>query len=197
MRWIGTIRFSMSTGMMLVIAAAAAFALFAKVRQHVGPITTAPGWKTDVPSLFLLAIGLTAIALGAWKSHTAVQMMLQFTLACLGCLVLIWIGEAQFERALRYVFQGAFALTVSLPMLIRRFVKSGMPKGPRRDWWKKTCEAIFFSFLNLLLVSGGGLIQATLYTFGSGFLSKPAPVPVAAPVPFSPNPVPPVPPPAM
>ena len=95
------------------------------------------------------------------------QIMLQVTLACFGCLTLIWIGEAQYERAIRYWCQATFAATVTLPMLGRRFVKSGLPRGPRRDWWKKTCEAVFFSFLTMILVSAGGLLQAAVYMAAS------------------------------
>ena len=144
--------------MMFVLMAAAAMALFVKIQQHTNAVLPA-GWKIDVPSLFLLAIALTAVALGSWKEHSAVQTMLQVTLACVGCLTLIWIGEAQYERAIRYWCQGTFAATVTIPMLARRFVKSGMPRGPRRDWWKKTCEAVFFSFLTMMLVTAGGLFQ--------------------------------------
>jgi hypothetical protein len=162
----------MRTIAMLVLTAAVAFALFAKVRQHTGAVAPA-GWKLDIPSLFLLAIGLTALALGSWKEHTAVQTMLQMTLTCLGCLVLIWIGEAQHERAIRYWFQGTFATTVSLPLLARRIVKAELPKGPRREWWKKTCEAMVFSFLNLMLVTVGGILQGAVYVLGTSFLVKP------------------------
>ncbi len=173
MRWIGKVRFSMATIMMLVVTVAAASALYAKVRKHTELITIT-GWKVDVPSLFLLAIGLTAVALASWKEHSAAQAMLQMTLTCVGCLVLIGICEAQYERAVRYWFQGTFAVTVSLPLLVRRFVKSELPRGPRRDFWKKTCEAIFFSFLNMLLVTCGGMVQAAVYLAGVSFLAKPA-----------------------
>jgi hypothetical protein len=132
-----------------------------------------PGWKVDIPTLFLLAIGLTALALSSWKEHTAVQTMLQMTLTCVGCLVLIWIGEAHYERAIRYWFQGTFAATVSLPLLARRIVKSQLPRGPRRDWWKRTCEAIFFSFLSMMLVTAGGLFQTAVYLAGTTWLAIP------------------------
>jgi hypothetical protein len=166
MRLIRRIRFSMGTIMMFVLMAAAVMALFVKIRQHTDAVLPA-GWKIDVPSLFLLAIGLTALALGSWKEHSAVQMMLQVTLACVGCLTLIWIGEAQYERAIRYWCQGMFAATVTIPMLARRFVKTGMARGPRREWWKKTCEAVSFSFLTMLLVTAGGLLQAAVYALAS------------------------------
>ena len=170
MRLIRKIRFSMGTIMMFVLTAAA-MALFAKIQQHTDAVTP-PGWKIDVPSLSLLAIVLTAVALGSWKEHTAIQTMLQVTLTCLGCLTLIWIGEAQYERAIRYWFQATFAATVTVPMLARRFVKSELPRGPRRDWWKKTCEAVFFSFLNMMLVTVGGLLQTAVYLVGSELLAK-------------------------
>ena len=162
MQLIRKVRFSMGTIMMFVLMTAAVMALFVKIRQHTDGVLPA-GWKIDVPSLFLLAIGLTAVALGSWKEHSAAQIMLQVTLACVGCLTLIWIGEEQYERAIRYWCQGMFAATVTIPMLARRFVKTGLPRGPRRDWWKKTCEAAFFSFLTMILVSAGGLVQAAVY----------------------------------
>jgi hypothetical protein len=198
-RLIPKIRFSMGTIMMFVVMAAAGMALFVKIQRLTesvaAPAGLPPGWKLDIPSLFLLAIALTAVALGSWKEHSAVQLMLQVTLACFGCLTLIWISEAQYERAIRYWCQGTFAATVTLPMLGRRFVKSGLPRGPRRDWWKKTCEAIFFSFLTMLLVTAGGLLQAAIYTAASAISasSNPAsvPTPVMPPVtpPFPPSPV--------
>jgi hypothetical protein len=70
-------------------------------------------------------------------------------------------------------FQGTFAATVSLPLLARRFVKSGLSRGPRRDWWKKTCEAIFFSFLNMMLVTAGALFQAAIYIIASNLPQPP------------------------
>jgi hypothetical protein len=94
------------------------------------------------------------------------------TLACVGCLTLIWIGEAQYERAIRYWCQAMFAATVTIPMVARRLVKSGLPRGPRRDWWKKTCEAVFFSFLTMLLVTAGGLFQAAVYALSVEFLGR-------------------------
>jgi carbon starvation protein CstA len=173
MRPVGKIQFSLGTLMMAVLAAAAALALYAKVLYHT-EVVNQTVWKFDVPSLFLLAITLTALALGSWKAHSSVQILLQITLASVGCPILIWIGEGQHERVIRYWFQGTFAATVVLPLLARRYVKSRLPRGPKRDWWKKTCEAMFFSFLNMLLVTGGALLQAAVYLGATNFLSKPA-----------------------
>ena len=97
--------------------------------------------------------------------------MLQVTLACLVSLSLIWIGEAQYERAIRYWLQGTFAATVTLPLIAHSVVKSALPRGPKRNWWKKTCEAVFFSFLNVLLVTAGGVFQAYLSFLGLEFLA--------------------------
>ena len=120
------------------------------------------------------------------------QIMLQVTIACFGCLTLIWIGEAKYERAIRYWCQATFAATVTIPMLGRRFVKSSLPRGPRRDWWKKTCEAVFFSFLTMILVSAGGLLQAAVYAAASSLqmvsTAGPPPTPVLPPTVPSPPP---------
>src|SRR5271155_5349186 len=89
MSLIQKIRFSMGTIMMFVVMVAAVMALFVKIQQHTStltaPGTLPPGWNLDIPSLFLLAIVLTALALGSWKEHTGVQIMLQVTMACVGC----------------------------------------------------------------------------------------------------------------
>ena len=151
MRLIQKVRFSMGTIMMFVLMAAAGMALFVKI-QHLtdsvaAPGVLPPGWNLDIPSLFLLAIVLTSMALGSWKEHSAVQIMLQVTLACVGCLTLIWIGEAKYERAIRYWCQGTFAATVTLPMLGRRFVKSGLPRGSQ---WRLVEEDVRGGFLLVL-----------------------------------------------
>jgi Ca2+/Na+ antiporter len=205
MQLLRKLRFTMGAIMMFVLMVAAAMALFVKIQEHTDAVIPA-GWKIDVPSLFLLAIVLTAVALGSWKEHMAVQIMLQVTLACFSCLTLIWIGEAQYERAIRYWCQATFAATVTLPMIARRFVKSGMARGPSRDWWKKTCEAVFFSFVTMLLVTAGGMLQLAVYGLAMEFQlvspptagSTPAtPPPTVLPLPTSnpsaPNDLPPLP----
>lgn len=152
-------RFSLATISMFVVAAAAASALFAKVMQHSVQTSVLPSWKYDSPTLVTLAIALTAIALGALKSHTAVQTMLQATIAFLGYFILISLAESGHVHLLLYWFQTAFALTVALPLVARRYVKSEMPRGPRRTWWKNTCEALIFAFLNILMVATGAFLQ--------------------------------------
>jgi hypothetical protein len=158
MRLLNNLRFSMATAMMLVATSAAASALFAKVREHT-PAATKPYLKIDAPILFVLSIGLTAIALGSLKDHSANQMMLQVMLACLGFLSLIGLAEAGLARPLFYWFQAGFAVQVTVPLLARRIIKAEMPRGPRRDWWKRTCEAVFFSFLTMMLALLGVLLQ--------------------------------------
>jgi hypothetical protein len=144
--------------MMLVTTSAAVLALFAKVQQYTPPATK-PYLKTDAPLLFVLSVVLTAVALGALKSHSANQMMLQVVLACLGFLALIWLAEYKLERPLLYWFQTGFGVLVTLPLLARKHVKNGMARGPRRAWWKRTLEAVFFSFLTMLLALAGNLLQ--------------------------------------
>src|SRR4051794_10553872 len=89
-------RFSMAAIMMLVVTAAAASAVFAKVRSLLlanTAISTSP-WVTDAPALLLLGIVLTALAIAAVRKHTAVQAMLQVTVACLALLPVLYLEEA-------------------------------------------------------------------------------------------------------
>ena len=151
------LRFSMATMLMLVVTAAVASALFAKIRQHV-PAVGQPYLRVDAPALFVLSIGLTAVALGAIKSHSGFQTMLQVIVACLSYLSLIALAESGQERPMLYWFEASFAFLVTGPLLARRLVKTEMERGPRRTWWKKTFEAIFFAFLTIWLVLVGVLL---------------------------------------
>ena len=162
---LGKFRFSLASTMMLVATAGAASALFAKVYRLIPPVGQ-PYLKIDVPVLFILSIFLTAVALGALKSHSAVQTMLQVALACLGYLSLIALSEWGQPRPLLYWFQAGFGILVTAPMLARRLVKTEMERGPRRTWWKKTFEAVVFSFLTMLLVLAGALFPSAMAAFG-------------------------------
>lgn len=165
------LRFSMGTILVFVLMAAVGSALFVKLFRYSELITT-PGWKLDVPALFLIAIALTAVALGAWKDHSPVQTMLQIAITCFGCLTFLWIAEAKYERAIRYWYQATFALTVTFPIVGRQFVKRTMERGPRRTWWKKTLEVPFLAWFTLMLLSAGGLLQGILYLIGAQFLMR-------------------------
>ena len=151
-------RFSMALVMMLVATSAAASALFIKVYRYV-PASSMPYFKIDVPVLFLMAIVLTATALGALKSHSIGQILFQIMVICLAFLSLISLGETGVERPLRYWFQCGFGLLVTLPLLIRRYVKTEMERGPRRTLWKKRSEATFFAFLSMNFVLIGILLE--------------------------------------
>jgi hypothetical protein len=175
---------------MFVLASAAGSALYAKALTY-SEVIPDLGWKTDVPILTLLAIALSAVTLGAWKDHSAVLMMLQFTLACVGCLTLTWIVEAGWERGVRYWYQGTFAATVTLPILIRSHVKTRMPRGPRRERNKRICEAIFFSYLNILLVTVGVLLQGLVFLVGQGAAVPVPATPTTGPAPSTSYAVPP------
>ena len=151
-------RFSMGTAMMMVVAAAAASALFAKVHQHI-PASNQAYLRIDAPALFVLSIVLTAVALGALKGHTFLQMMLQVTIACPSYVGLVGLAEAGLVRPLLYWFQVSFGVLVTAPLVARQMVKQRMERGPRRKWWKNTYEAVFFAFLADMLVLLGLLIQ--------------------------------------
>ena len=55
-------------------------------------------------------------------------------------------------------------------MLARRVVKTAIPRGPRRSWWKKTLEAIIFSFFTIFLVATGALIQFIVAEVGGNLI---------------------------
>lgn len=157
-------RLTLADGLMLVVAAASASALWAEIYRLIEvPVWH---WKQDSPTLVVLAIVLTAIALGSYKAHSFGQILLQVTIACLGYLSLIWLSEANELRLLLYWLQGAFGLTVALPMAARRYVKSSMPRGPRRRWWKNTLESVVFSFITVHLIALGWVIQWLTFMLG-------------------------------
>ncbi len=158
MRPISKVRFSMALAMMAVVVAASASALSAQVYRDFKPAVPAY-LKVDAPILSVVAVALTAVALGASKSHTAGQMMLQITLANLGFVTLLGLAEAGLHRPLVYWFEASFALLVTLPMVARAIVKREMERGPRRTWWKGTWESVSFAFLTQLLVVGGMITQ--------------------------------------
>jgi len=151
-------RFTMATVMMLVVTAAVAFALFAKARDHI-PTAQYPYLAVDAPSVFVISITLTAIALGALKAHSSGQIMLQIVLACLAYLGLISLAELGALRPLLYWFQSCFALLATGPLIARSYVKAEMERGPRRTWWKKTTEAILFSFFTISIVLISSFLQ--------------------------------------
>ena len=151
-------RFSMATVMMLVVTAAVASALFAKARDHI-PANQYPYMKVDAPAVFVASIVLTAIALGVLKAHSAGQVMLQVVLACLAYIALISLAEAHAFRPTLYWFQASFAVLAVGPLLARAYVKAEMERGPRRTWWKKTTEAVLFSFFTIFIVLISAFLQ--------------------------------------
>lgn len=165
-------RFSMAAIMMLVVTSASAFALFMKVRAMLDTARANPrsnsSWPVDSPAILLIGIELTAIAIAAVRKHTAIQMMIQATLACLMLLVLMYqlghpSGIGNFvERTSRYWFQSCFALTVVLPLLAGRLLSAEMEPGPRLMWWRGTMESVLASFANLMLVGVGVLVEMVI-----------------------------------
>ena len=158
MQLLRKMRFTMATVMLLVVTSAVAFALFAKARDHV-PNGQYPYINVDAPAVFVISIALTAIALGALKAHSSGQIMLQVVLACLAYLGLITLAEIGAVRPLLYWFQVCFALLATAPLIARSYVKMEMERGPRRTWWKKTTEAVLFSFFTICIVLISSFLQ--------------------------------------
>ena len=145
----------MATAMMAVVTAAWPSPSSRRSAEHI-PTTPEPlrSLQVDAPAIFVVAsIALTALALGALKGafgrpdHAPDDPGLPgstFSLLTAGR------ASASQERPLLYWFQAAFAILVtSCPWWPGRIVKNEMERGPRRTWWKKTTEAVVFSFLTV------------------------------------------------
>ena len=157
------LRISIATIMMLVVTVGAASGLAARMlsTKIASELALGAGGvrSGDVVAVLLLAVGLTALTLAAWKRHTANQMMLQITMACLGLLFVLSLGDMASKRFQLYWLQILFAVLVVGPLLARRAVRARMIRGRGRTWWMGTCEAIAFAYLNMLLVAIGAVIE--------------------------------------
>lgn len=156
------LRISIATVMMLVVTAAAASGLAARLLgiEAVGELAQAAGAVPgDALAVLILAIALTALALAARKRHTANQAMLQATLSCLGFLFVFSLAEIPSKRLQLYWLQALFAALVVAPLLARRAARARLDRGPRRAWWMGTFEAIAFAYLNMFLVSVGAGVE--------------------------------------
>ena len=157
------LRLSIATVMMVTLTAGSAAALFAQILPHLGWNGPQGNFPEDHAALFVAAIITTAIGLAAWRKHTPFQAMLQITLACLALLSLNGLAELcaawKTERPLHYWYQVAFVLLVIAPLVARRVIQTRTEPGPLRDWRTRTCEAVAFSLLNVILVLIGLFLQ--------------------------------------
>jgi len=152
-------RISIATVMMLVVTAASASALAARMLRLLAKSAQVAGDRYDGVAVVILAIVLTGLALAARKGHSLNQAMVQITLACLGLLFVLSLPEWGSFRLMIYWLQILFATLVVGPLMVRRAVRTRMDRGPRRTWWMRTCEAIAFAYLNILLVLAGAGIE--------------------------------------
>ena len=160
MKLLRKFRFSMATAMVGVVTAAVASALFARLRDNLTTVpSTLPYLSVDVPAAFVLSIAVTAMSLGAFKAHSPKQVLLQMVLAYLSYFSVILLAEAGAYRPLFYWFQAGCLLLVALPLMARSSIKAEMERGPRRDWWKRTTEAVVFSFFTVVIVTLSSWLQ--------------------------------------
>ena len=124
------LRVSIATVMMLVVTAAAASGLAARLirSQFADAIAQAAGAARpgDIVAVLILAIVLTALALAARKGHTANQAMLQITLSCLGCLYVFSLPEIPSKPLPGLLAPGALCRAGRRPA-------HGSPCGPDAD----------------------------------------------------------------
>ena len=156
-------RISIATVMMLVVTAATASGLAARMLSSgLAPALAGavPGARSsDIVAVLIAAVVLTALMLATRKRHTANQTMLQIAATCLGLLYLLSLPDITSKRLQLYWLQVLFAVLVVGPLLARRAVRTRMDRGPRRSWWMGTFEAIAFAYLNMLLVGIGGAVE--------------------------------------
>jgi hypothetical protein len=145
-------RFTMATVMLLVVTSAAASALFAKVHA-LTPASGAP-YLSNVDSgiLVIATVVMVGATLGTLKGHSPAQIMLQVTLACLGLYLFLTMVEAKLRHPLLYWLHACFLVLVLIPALVRRAAKDRIERGPARNRRKRTCEAIMFSFVTMMIV---------------------------------------------
>lgn len=161
-------RISMASIMMLVVVAATASALFAKIVEIIS--SEFAEWKYDIAAVFVLAIALTAIALGALRSHSGVQMMIQATAVYLSFLSIIWIVEREHYRIAIYWFQVLFAGTVAFPLLALRFAKADAEGETGQGWPRRLFESLPLAFGNLILVFLGVWFQWIGFMYGASIV---------------------------
>ena len=157
------IRISIATIMMLVITAAAASALVARVVQPLQKVlSSVPLGRYNLAAVLILGIVLTGVALAARKGHSPNQAMLQIALACLGFLFAVSLPDFLPPRARIYWLQVLFAVLVVIPLVVRRTLKNRTERGPQRAWRMKTCEAVAFAYFNMILVLVGIAIEGVV-----------------------------------
>lgn len=157
------VRISMADVLMLVLAAAAASALFARLRMMIKAKGATDHWDLHVPAVLVLAIVLTCVAIGSWRRFSLAGSTLCATSACLQILSLILLAETAktaptTAKAMLYWLQACFALTVVAPGLALRSSWAGEFAGTRRAV-KNACEALIASFAAMVLVMIGAMLQ--------------------------------------
>lgn len=158
------VRFSIGTLMVLVLASTLVVALFfqlVKLSESIGSgLLGGHG-----PAVLVLAIVLTAVALGCWRGASLDAIGFQISTCCALALVAIGFHQAGWYRPLIYWFQGVFALTIVTPLVGRRLSPRARP-----PWVDAAGQALFLSGCNLLLVLVGTSLQLFLFELIPAFL---------------------------
>lgn len=148
------LRFTLATVMVAVLASAAGAAMVVRVYRLFGGGEAG----TDLAALLLIAVVLTAVAIGCWRRSSLVAVLLQITVCC---AFIAGIAEAVVlvPRVSRYTLQIWFALLVVLPLGMRRFAASHVQSEPRGSRLLALSEFLLGCGANLLLVWVGMLLQ--------------------------------------
>ena len=157
----GPFRLTLATIMIAVLAAAAASAMTVRVYRLFGAIGGG-GIGIDLAALLLIAVILTATAIGSWRRSSLAAILVQITVCCAFVTGVLELGE-YFPRTFRYAFQMWFAMLVALPLAMRRSATPDSPAKPRRPKLLALSEFLLSCGVNLLLVWIGILLQLILF----------------------------------
>ena len=164
MRISGPARFSIASLMLLVLACAAAAALFFKLLKLFENSGT---YAIDGPVLVLLCIGLNAIALATARRQNGYQFLTQIGIACGLLLANIHLFESK-TRIVPYAIPiNLFALLVA-PIVLRRLGRTKRKSTPARRFAKSAYRACALAVFNLLILVAEFKVQLIIIeNFGS------------------------------
>ena len=147
-------RLTLSTIMIAVLASATSTAMTVRVYQFL----EGDEEGEEVAALLLIAVILTAIAIGSWRRSSLAAILLQITVCCAFIAGVVELAEP-FPRVFRYTLQVWSALFVALPLVIRRYATPSSPSKRQRPRLVALSEFLLGCGANLMLVWIGMWLQ--------------------------------------
>ncbi len=143
-------RFSLALMMLLVVTAASAAALGARI-DRIWQGTT--GWfRGELVGLLILAISANGVVLARWSRHGMVQALSQINVACLTLLAMIAANEWGDGFLVFRWLPVLLMLALVAPLGAIQLIQDQHLRSPRAVWWSKTAEVMACAAINLLAV---------------------------------------------